>query len=544
MARVAAMVVAVRRGRWAAGVLTTVVVATRRRRRGRRRVTLTDQHGLDHLTDVLAGEREGPEGQRHGSYEAAKAEHDDRDDSLHPPTVPWPALRAGKDSTGRSAISTRVPPPSRALTRSAAAPLLDELLRDRKPEARAARRRASAPIEPFRDARQVLAIDPGAVVLERRRSRESSRRPFGARSGPARRRSALSRTTSSTWSRSRGSDSATACSPSAESRASRPARAILPPRRRLGRRLRRRRRAPRALPRCRAPSTGGDRRSRRAGRPPASAAWMSSATASSAPLAVGRLQPELHAGERRSQLVGRVRDELALRPNRALHPVGHLVERAGRAPRSRPRPRRDRPSSRSRRGRGVARRRPGATTGGRATPPARTRARGPRPGRPSPRRRSPASPRVTLLCTSATLRDTLTAPTSRPSSITGAAATAMSPPSSRLTRVSAVAIECSALSTSGRPGVANRCPTSSPAESATTTPCASSTTTRPATSANRSISRVRRSRAPPASSCRASSRPAIELAFVSASASSSDRARSRNTIASGTVSATITTRSM
>ena len=40
-----------------------------------------------------------------------------------------------------------------------------------------------------------------------------------------------------------------------------------------------------------------------------------------------RLQPELHPGERRAQLMRCVRDELALRPHRAFQSLGHLVER-------------------------------------------------------------------------------------------------------------------------------------------------------------------------------------------------------------------------
>ena len=41
----------------------------------------------------------------------------------------------------------------------------------------------------------------------------------------------------------------------------------------------------------------------------------------------GRLEPELHARERRAQLVRRVRHELSLRLNGPFHAIGHLVER-------------------------------------------------------------------------------------------------------------------------------------------------------------------------------------------------------------------------
>ena len=43
----------------------------------------------------------------------------------------------------------------------------------------------------------------------------------------------------------------------------------------------------------------------------------------------GRLEAKLHAGQRRAELVRRVRHEFALRTHRSLQPFGHLVERAG-----------------------------------------------------------------------------------------------------------------------------------------------------------------------------------------------------------------------
>ena len=126
---------------------------------------------------------------------------------------------------------------------------------------------------------------------------------------------------------------------------------------------RRRGRPPRRARRPRPPgrAAAARRPSRRGGRPPSSAASISSRVAGGARL----LEPQPQAGERRAQLVRGVGDELALAVDEALEPRAHLVERArealllGASPRpargraGRPRPRRAAASSRRRSGRAI-----------------------------------------------------------------------------------------------------------------------------------------------------------------------------------------------
>ena len=72
---------------------------------------------------------------------------------------------------------------------------------------------------------------------------------------------------------------------------------------------------------------GAGRRSRTGDRPPGPPPRAGGGRSSSVASAIARLEAELHAGERRSELVRGVRDELPLGLHRPLEAVGHLVER-------------------------------------------------------------------------------------------------------------------------------------------------------------------------------------------------------------------------